>query len=172
MPASSETHESGVGPDEQLVVEHTAVSALIEAVGPVTGADAIVELQDGRHWSVLIGDGVRIDVSHDIEDNVLSFVTVLGEAEDTSEAASELLLRLSFLSCRNGGLHAALDGDRRPTLVFRRSIERLDVPSLANLLENLARYAEAWSAVLSMDVSRSRSEDLQFDPASTLALKV
>lgn len=126
--------------------------ALMTSVSSNARVSSVVRDDQGDHWTILLDDGAPVEATLDADDDAISFSVVVAAPEQGLTATShEFLLRLNFLSRSNGGLHAALDEDGQPVLIVRQRTTKLDATTLLNLLENLARYAEAWSIVLSND---------------------
>ena len=129
---------------------------LFEELGPLLDPAAIVYDETQSQWTVAIDEDTRIDVGYYEADDELIFALDLGEIPDESvERVHELLLRFSFVWRETGGLHAGLDGEGRPFLMYKHTLQQLDVQQLQTLMSNLAAHREMWAEL----IGRSATED-------------
>lgn len=132
-----------------MTTDMATAERLFDELGPILDPIAVAHDADQALWSLLIDEDVSIDVAFDEQDGELVFALDLGEvAEETAADVYELLLRFSFVWRETGGLYAALDGEGHAVLMYRRSLQGLDVQRLQAMLSNLHDYRNLWSALI------------------------
>ena len=139
--------------------EKTTAEALFQELGPLLDPVAIIYDEKEPQWVVVIDENTRIDVGYDEGSDQFVFALDLGEVpERNTDRVYELLLRFSFLWRDTGGLHAALDGKSRALLIYRHTVQGLDVQRLQTLMGNLAAHCRTWADII------ANSDTPDFDP--------
>ena len=147
---------------DENMTDKTVAERLFEELGPLLDPAAIVYDKAQLQWTVAIDEDTRIDVGYDEGDNDLIFALDLGEIPDEStERVHDLLLRFSFVWRETGGLYAALDAEGRAFLMYRHTLQQLDVQQLQTLMGNLETNRRTWAEF----IVGSGMEDPDLDPS-------
>jgi hypothetical protein len=132
---------------------------LFADLGPVLSPEAIVAEESGTGWSVLFPEDVTIDVVlHDNSDS-LTFTAGAGDLPD--DAGVELLaglLHLGFRWRESGTVYAALDDQKRVSVIYRHPVAGMTVDRLSQILSGLIKRRTAIAEALQATNANLRRE--------------